>query len=172
MHQVLDVTRAPVVISHSNAAALVAHPRNTPDDVLARIPANGGLVMATFVPEFLSPRSWSAVQGYKDPYGKNRPGLSAAEYGAARKACIAGWERNGIHLVADHLEHFRSIVGEDHIGIGSDFYGGPNPPGLEDASTFPALIAELVSRGWSDTALEKLMGGNFLRVWRNVLAAA
>jgi membrane dipeptidase len=74
--------------------------------------------------------------------------------------------------VCDHLEYLRDKVGEDHIGIGSDFYGGPNPPGLEDCSKFPYLIAALIRRGWSDAALVKLMGGNFLRVWEQVLQHA
>lgn len=172
MHQVLDITAAPLVISHSNAAALCPHPRNTPDDVLARLPANGGMVMATFVPEFLNPASWSAVQSFKDAYGKTRAGLDPAELLAAREASIAGWNKDGIAYVCDHLAYLRDRVGEDHLGIGSDFYGGPNPPGLEDASTFPALIAALIERGWSDTALGKLMGGNFLRVWSAALGVA
>lgn len=170
MHKVLDVTTHPVTITHTCAAALVPHPRNTPDDVLDRIPANGGIVMATFVPEFLSREAWQAVRHFKDAYGKNRPGLTKAEYRAVREACLAAWPRSGIDHFCEHIEHFRSRVGEDHIGIGSDFYGGPNPPGLEDASKFPDLIAALVARGWSDGALAKLMGGNFLRVWRDALA--
>jgi membrane dipeptidase len=172
MHKVLDATRVPLVISHSNAAALCPHPRNTPDDVLARLPANGGMIMATFVPEFLNPASWAAVQPFKDAYGKTRPGLDPAELLKAREASIAGWNKDGIAYVCDHLSYLRDRVGEDHIGIGSDFYGGPNPPGLEDASTFPALIAALLERGWSEAALGKLMGGNFLRVWTAALERA
>ena len=172
MHKVLDVADAPLVISHSNAAALCAHRRNTPDYVLKRIPDNGGMIMATFVPEFLNPASLDGVKAFKDQWGKNRAGLTGADYRAARHACLAGWNQDGIAYFCDHLAHFRDVVGEDHLGIGSDFYGGPNPPGLEDASKFPDLIAELVRRGWSDGALVKLMGGNFVRVWREVLARA
>lgn len=167
MHKVLDVSTSPLFITHTCAAALCAHPRNTPDDVLRRLPANGGVVMATFVPGFLNPAAYEALKPFLDQYGKTRPG---ADYRAAREACLAGWNQDGVAYVCDHLAHFRDIVGEDHIGIGSDFYGGPNPPGLEDASTFPDLIAELVRRGWSDAALAKLMGGNFLRAWRDVIA--
>ena len=172
MHKVLDVAKAPLVLSHTNAAALCPHPRNTPDDVLARLPENGGMVMATFVPEFLNPASFDAVRHYKDPWGKNKSGLGANDFRTAREACLKGWNQDGVAYLCDHLAYFREKVGEDHIGIGSDFYGGPNPPGLEDASMFPDLIAELVRRGWSDTALAKLMGGNFLRVWEACLAAA
>jgi membrane dipeptidase len=170
MHKVLDVAKVPLVISHSNATALCNHARNTPDDVLARLPANGGLIMATFVPEFLNQASLDAVRAFKDPWGKNKPGLTGPDYQQAREACLKGWNQDGVAYLCDHLTYFREKVGEDHIGIGSDFYGGPNPPGLEDASKFPFIIAELVRRGWSDVALVKLMGGNFLRIWGDVVA--
>ena len=172
MHKVLDVTTAPLFITHTCATALCAHPRNTPDDVLHRLRDNGGLVMATFVPEFLNPAALAGVGSFKDQWGKLRPGMTAADYQKARAACLTGWNQDGIAYLCDHLAHFREIVGEDHIGIGSDFYGGPNPPGLEDASKFPDLIAELVRREWGDAAIIKVMGGNFLRVWGEVLARA
>lgn len=172
MHKVLDIAAAPIVISHSNVTTLCPHPRNTPDDVLERIPANGGMIMATFVPEFLNPASLEGVRWLKDQWGKNKPGSTSADYRKAREDCIAGWDRDGIAYFCEHLDYLRKAVGDDHIGIGSDFYGGPNPPGLEDASKFPDLIAELVRRQWSDAALVKLMGGNFVRVWTEVLEAA
>jgi membrane dipeptidase len=168
MHVVLDAARAPVVISHSNAFALCPHPRNTPDDVLERIPANGGLIMATFVPGFLNPASWRAVRPYMDPHGKARTDVARADIESARRACIADWDKDGIDYVADHLAYLRDKVGENHLGLGSDFYGGPNPPGLENVSKYPYLIAELVRRGWSDATLTKVMGGNILRVWREI----
>ncbi len=170
MHKVLDAAKAPLVISHSNATSLCSHARNTPDDVLARIPANGGLIMATFVPEFLNQASLDAVRAFKNSWGKNKSGLTGSDYKNAREACLKGWNQDGVAYLCDHLAYFRDKVGEDHIGIGSDFYGGPNPPGLEDASKFPSVIGELVRRGWSDTALIKLMGGNFLRAWGDVVA--
>jgi membrane dipeptidase len=172
MHQVLDATRVPLMISHSNATTLCGHARNTPDGVLARLAGNGGMIMATFVPEFLNQASLEAVRAFKDPWGKNKAGLSGVDYQNAREACLKGWNQDGVAYVCDHLEYLRDKVGEDHIGIGSDFYGGPNPPGLEDCSKFPYLIAALIRRGWSDAALVKLMGGNFLRVWEQVLQHA
>ena len=172
MHKVLDVARAPLFISHSCATTLCPHPRNTPDDVLRRLPDNGGMVMATFVPEFLNPAALEGVRGFKDQWGKMRPNATGDEYRRARNACLTGWNLDGIAYLCDHLAHFRAVVGEDHIGIGSDFYGGPNPPGLEDASKFPDLIAELLRRDWTDESIVKLMGGNFLRIWSNVLAKA
>lgn len=168
MHKVMDVAKAPLLISHSCATALCPHPRNTPDDVLERLPGTGSVIMATFVPEFLNPASWNAVKAYKDQWGKNREGIPGKELAAARQACISGWDRDGIAYVCDHLAYLRDKVGEDHIGLGSDYYGGPNPPGLEDVSKYPNLIAELFRRGWSETQLAKLINGNFLRVWRAV----
>ena len=150
--------------------ALCPHRRNTPDDVLQRLPGNGGMVMVTFVPAFLNPVSLTNVKPFQDNWGKTRAGLAAEDFGRARDASLKGWDKSGVAYVCDHLEHFRKVVGEDHIGIGSDFYGGPNPPGLEDASMFPNLIAELIRRDWSDAALIKLMGANFERVWTEVLA--
>jgi membrane dipeptidase len=172
MHKVLDATKAPLMITHSNATTLCNHARNTPDDVLARIPKNGGIIMATFVPEFLNQAALDAVRHFKDRWGKNKRGLAGPDYQNAREACLQGWNQDGVAYLCDHLAHFRDHVGEDHIGIGSDFYGGPNPPGLEDASKFPFAIAELVRRGWSDEGLIKLMGGNFLRVWGDALSKA
>ena len=131
MHKVLDAAKAPVVISHSNATSLCNHARNTPDDVLARIPGNGGLIMATFVPEFLNQASLDAVRAFKDSWGKNKSGLTGSDYKNAREACLKGWNQDGVAFLCDHLAYFRDKVGEDHIGIGSDFYGGPNPPGLD-----------------------------------------
>lgn len=169
MHQVLDATRAPVFLSHGNSATLCPHPRNVPDDVLARVPGNGGLAMVTFVPEFLNPQSWSAARRFKDAFGKNKSDISKDELSAARQAVLGGWPRDGADFVADHLDYFIDTVGEDHVGIGSDFYGGPNPPGLEDASKFPVLVAELLRRGWAERRLEKVLGGNFRRVWTDIL---
>jgi membrane dipeptidase len=172
MHKVLDVAKAPLLVSHSCAATLCAHPRNTPDDVLDRLPASGSVMMATFVPEFLNPASWNVVKGYKDQWGKNRSGIARADLVTARKACISDWDKDGIAYLCDHLAYLRDRIGEDHIGLGSDFYGGPNPPGLEDVAKYPNLIAELFRRGWSETQLSKLINGNVLRVWRAVEKAA
>lgn len=172
MHRVIDVSRAPVMLTHSNAATLCPHPRNVPDDVLARIPAQGGLVMATFVPAFLNPAALAAMRPVMDRFGKAAPGSSREAYNSAKTRSIAAWNQTGIRYAADHLDYLRGKVGDDHVGIGSDFFGGVNPPGLEDASKFPDLVAELIARGWPDEAVIKVMGGNFLRVWREVLAKA
>ena len=168
MRRVLDIAEAPVALSHSNAFSLCDHPRNTPDDVLRRLKANGGLVMATFVPGFVSQplRNW--LRRSRDAYGKAPlaadPKAQVAElearHGTAPKASLAE--------VADHIVRLVETAGVGHVGIGSDYFGGASPVGLENVGRFPHLFAELVRRGFSERDLEKLSSLNLLRVLRQV----
>jgi membrane dipeptidase len=168
MHQVLDTSTAPIVFSHSNARALCDHPRNVPDDVLERVPANDGLVMATFIPDFIN----ETVRAWMLPLRKKL----LMDPTAGREAMIAELERTQGPLpkatlaqLADHIEYIAGKVGERRIGIGSDFFGSPNTPlGLSDVACFPHLIAEMLRRGWTERAAAGLAGGNFLRVFRAV----
>ena len=168
MRKALDVTEAPVALSHCNSFSLCDHPRNAPDDVVKRLKANGGIVMATFVPGFISQplRDW--LRRGRDAYGK-------APLAADPKAQMAEMEaKNGVAPkstlpeVADHIVKLVELAGVDHVGIGSDYFGGAVPEGLENVSRFPHLFAELVRRGFSERDLEKMSALNLLRVLRKV----
>jgi membrane dipeptidase len=176
MSDVLDVADAPVIFSHSAARALVDHPRNVPDSILARLPKNGGVVMVTFVPSFVSNefKVWEAAAD------STRRALQASvpDSADARRQWEAWQGANPppsatLAQVADHIDHVRQVAGVGHVGIGSDFDGVDYVPvGLEDVSKFPDLFAELIRRGWSDGDLKKLAGQNLLRVLRQAEATA
>jgi membrane dipeptidase len=168
MRRVLEATTAPIVLSHSNAFTLCDHPRNAPDDVLRRLKDNGGLVMATFVPGFISQKLRDWLARSRDRYGK-------APVVADPKAALAEQEarqgpapRATLEELADHIVYLVETAGIDHVGIGSDFFGGAQPLGLEDVGRFPHLFAELIRRGFSERDLARIASRNFLRAMRAV----
>lgn len=168
----LRVSQAPVIFSHSAARTLTNVPRNVPDEILALMPANDGVVMVTFVPGFIS----QEVADHNERESAERARLANLE-GSTDESLATGldtWRaanpapRATLIQVADHIDHIRKMAGIDHIGLGGDFDGISQVVlGLEDVSTYPDLLAELLRRGYSDEDVRKIAGKNILRVLKS-----
>jgi membrane dipeptidase len=174
MRAAIKASEAPTIFSHSSARALADHPRNVPDDVLRLVAEHDGIVMVNFLTYYISENRnrWFAER-VGEQAREQTPPYAGVYIGQPERAAaaLAAWDRSHpkpvvtMQQVADHIEHIRKIAGIDHVGLGSDFDGMPDTPvGLEGVDRYPALLSELMRRGWSDSAIAKLAGENLLRV--------
>ncbi len=177
MRQAIAASRAPVIFSHSSARALNDHPRNVPDDVLRLLPANGGVVMANWVPLFLSPArlQYESTKAAEEARLKTIIRNDSKAVAAGVKSWTAAHPAPPVTVsdVADHIDHIAKVAGHDHVGIGADLDGiDDTPENLTGVDSYPLVFAELIHRGWSDTDLAKLAGGNVLQALRRTEAVA
>jgi membrane dipeptidase len=176
----LEVTRAPVIASHSSSRVIANHPRNMTDDMMRALAKNGGVIMINYHAAFLSEefrvasekKSGNVVQSMaamSKKCGGNEACTTMESERIDHEAMVKGelpkvmWEK-----IVDHIDHAVKVAGADHVGLGSDFDGATMPLGMEDATKLPKITDALLKKGYSDADVEKILGGNILRVMEQV----
>jgi len=179
MVDAINVSEAPVLFSHSSARAIADHPRNVPDEVLKLVAKNGGVVMVNIFPGFVTQTAAKQAAGFLEKEREysakypDDPRRASAEYLVWLDKAMTEMEPGTLAQVADHIDHIVKVSGIDHVGYGADFGSLSNhPKGLEDVSRYPYLTAELLRRGYTDEQVKKIIGGNVLRVMRQVEEAS
>ena len=172
MHDALDISTAPIIASHSGARGVNNHTRNVPDDVLRRLPKNGGVIMVVFYPSFLDERTnreeneraarlRPQIEELRRIHGADTPAFNEAERKllAANPIYITDYKR-----IVDHIDHIKNVAGIDHAGLGSDYDGVPFlPAGMNGMEDLALVTYEMLRRGYSERDIRKVLGENFLR---------
>jgi len=174
-YDAIETSKAPIFASHSSARVFSDHPRNMTDDMLRAIAKNHGVVMVNFYPVFLSTavaQAFAAREKKLAPAIADLKAKDPAQGEAYEQGLKALLEANPLPkvpytVIVDHIDHIAKVAGVDSVGIGSDFDGiGETPAGMEDVSKLPAIRAELERRGYTQGEIRKIMGENFMRVFR------
>jgi len=174
MHDALDIATAPIIASHSGARGVGNHTRNVPDDILKRLPQNGGVIMVVFYPSFLddrtnreenerSARLKTQLDALREQHKNNPQAYNEAERAlfAANPIYVPSYTR-----IVDHIDHIKKVAGIDHAGLGSDYDGVPFlPAGMNGAEDLPLVTYEMLRRGYTEVEIRKVLGENFLRAF-------